>query len=78
MTDLVIAAGEWNRQGGFWFPLVPLLFFGLWLAVFALASRRWRHAQGRPGEAALAERYARGEIDADEFHARRAVLRHKD
>lgn len=74
MTLLLLASDHW-RQDGSWFPLVPLLFFGLWLAVFVTFARRWRHRGHRSGEAVLADRYARGEIDEAEFRSRRAVLR---
>jgi putative membrane protein len=58
------------------FPLIPLLFFGLVVTAWVLfGRRRGRSFPGRPGEAVLAERYARGEIDEDEFRQRRDVLR---
>jgi putative membrane protein len=61
--------------GGPWFLLFPLF----WLAVivglvFLFRRRRWGHWHGASGEAALAERYARGEITEDEYRKRRAVL----
>lgn len=31
------------------FPLVPLLFFGLWIAAFVLVARRWRPWDRRSG-----------------------------
>ena len=60
---------------GWPFPfLFPLFFFLLFLIWF----RPWRRRQwhnGGGGEHVLAERYARGEIDEDEYRARRRVLR---
>jgi putative membrane protein len=59
---------------GPWFLLFPLF----WLALIGLAIwwfRRggpWRHRDA--GQSVLAEMYARGEIDADEYRARRDVL----
>jgi len=76
----VVAADHWHHHGWFpWFPLVPLFFFGLWIFLFAFVfRRRWRMGGGPSGEAVLAERYARGEIDEQEYRQRRAVLRRKD
>jgi putative membrane protein len=61
------------------FPLIPLAFFALAITAFVLIGRRrCRAFPGRTGESVLAERYARGEIDATEFRQRRDVLRAKD
>ena len=60
------------------FPLIPLLFIGLWILVFATFRRRWRHHPQQSGESVLAERYARGEIDDREYRERRTTLRSKD
>ena len=60
------------------FPLIPLFFIGLWVFVFATFGRRWRHHPRQSGEAVLAERYARGEIDEQEYRERRTALRRKD
>jgi len=80
MTSFLIASHEWHGHDGAWFPLFPLLFIGLWVAVLVVVSRRWRWRQpDRPiAESVLAERYARGEIDESEYRERRAVLRRKD
>ena len=77
MNGLLYATHHWNGGGGFWFPLFPLLFIGLWVAVFLTFGRRWRGASRQSGESVLAERYARGEIDEAEYRARRTVLRGK-
>ena len=70
------------HHGWFWlWPLVPLL----WLLVFFLLARAffWRGraswaAAGRhaapDARAIVAERYARGEIDLDEYRERRSHL----
>jgi putative membrane protein len=78
MNALLFATDHWHRGGAPWFPLIPLLFLGLWVAVIVSFRRRWSHDTGRSGEAVLAERYARGEIDEDEYRRRRTVLRGKD
>jgi len=75
-------ATNWNYDGDgppFPFFLIPLF----WLLIFATiitfvtVTRRRRDttAGRRSGERALAERYAAGEIDADEYRSRRDVLR---
>ncbi len=64
------------------FLLVPLTF---WLVVvglvvwFAVNRRRHDRAVGvRAGEQVLAERYAAGDIDEEDYRIRRAVLREKE
>lgn len=54
-----------------------LLFYGLFAIVRAAGdSRVAARAAGRDPLEVLDERFARGEIDVDEYHARREVLRH--
>jgi putative membrane protein len=70
-----------NQDHDHWFPffpLIPLFFIGLWIVVFATFGRRRRHHARRSGESVLAERYARGEIDDQEYRERRSTLRSKD
>ena len=76
----IVATDHWHHHGWFpWFPLVPLFFIGVWIFLFAFVfRRRWRMGGGPSGEAVLAERYARGEIDEQEYRQRREVLRRKD
>jgi putative membrane protein len=76
MTALVFA-NHLNDHGGYWFPLVPLLFLGFWIVVLVTVGRRWGSPQRQSGEAVLAERYARGEIDEGEYRERQAVLRRR-
>ncbi len=79
---LATADGPFNDGGGdFWFlwPLVPLF----WIVVVALmlrfvVFRGGRYREPSPMERArgiLAERYARGEIDAEEYRRRSEELR---
>ena len=81
MFDAATLLAHPYHHGWFpWFPLIPLFFIALWVVVFLLIARRWRRVsspRGR-GEAVLAERYARGEIDESEYRARREVLRRTD
>lgn len=69
--------GDWN--GGFFFPWFPFLFLLVLATFFIVAGvrrRRWQAAAPRrDAESALGERFARGEIDEDEYRSRRAVLR---
>lgn len=68
-------------QGGGFHPVVPFLFLLLLAAIVlmgAMRRRRWQAgAPRRDAETALGERFARGEIEEDEFRTRRAVLREK-
>lgn len=76
-------AGHWDGDGppAFW-PIFPILWL-LFLAAIATAAiivvrRNRAQAPRRAGEARLAERFAAGEIDDEEYRARRAVLREKE
>ncbi len=66
--------------GFFW--LGPLLFFLLMFGLFAWTGRRRGERppplRDRPGLGILEERYARGEIDRDEFLSRRRDLLNGD
>ncbi|HEX6421977.1 MAG TPA: SHOCT domain-containing protein [Acidimicrobiales bacterium] len=77
LTTLLAHHGNGSGDGPG--PWVPLLFLVFWIAVLAFVVIRFRRG-GPPwarhgGESVLAERYARGEIDADEYRQRRGVLR---
>ena len=77
-TLLAHAHGPWP---GPWILLVPLFWAAVVVLVVLILRRTvWRHGPG-PGRAAhggplatLGDRYARGEIDEDEYRAKRAVL----
>ena len=79
--SLASANGPFNDGGGdFWFlwPLIPIF----WIVVVALVLRfvvfRGRRNGTSPMDSArgiLAERYARGEIDAEEYRRRSDELR---
>jgi putative membrane protein len=83
ITTLQLAAASARFEDGgdgWWFlwPLVPLF----WIIVAALVIRfvafRGRHRDPSPLERAqgiLAERYARGEIDGEEYRRRSDELR---
>jgi putative membrane protein len=64
-----------------WWPIFPIFWLLIFLAVvtiFAVRRRRWGGAcgygHGPSGLDRLAERYASGDIDENEYRARRAVL----
>jgi putative membrane protein len=64
---------------GWWWPVFPLLWLLLVVVIVArfsfLGRRRWREHGTQAGEARLAERYAAGEIDEQEYERRLATLR---
>ena len=79
-----VAHAGWG-PGPWWF-VFPLLWFLLFASVIFLIARRARRGWGPGGPGAwqtagpdpvaiLGERYARGEIDEQEYRSRLAVLR---
>jgi putative membrane protein len=74
----ILADHHWDGPGAWWpiFPLLWLLVIGTVITLFVVNGRRRAHTWGqRAGESRLAERYATGEIDDDEYARRLAVLR---
>jgi putative membrane protein len=73
---LAAVCNTWGPGG--WWPVFPLLWFVLiWGALFVFGARfrrRWAH-QRPSAENTLADRYARGEIDATEYRDRLEVLK---
>ena len=71
-------AGPWSGGPGWWL-VFPVLFWVLVLSAvgYLLYRRSPRQSARSAAERTLAERYARGEIDADELRQRRNVLRGK-
>lgn len=80
--------GGWGVFGWLWM-LLPLLFWGgllaviVWAVVRVFPNRRAEDGRfeargdpaGDPAENALRERFARGEVDADEYERSLRVLR---
>ncbi|MDN3359982.1 SHOCT domain-containing protein [Actinomadura sp. DC4] len=71
------AHGPWHDgDAPGWWPVFPIGFGLFWLLVlgggFYLLSKR---TKGGGAEKVLAERYARGEIDEEEYRERLGVLR---
>lgn len=81
LTTLVVTADRWDGDRPDFWPIFPILWFLLIAGAITAAvvvSRRNRAAAGpREGEARLAERFAAGDIEEDEYAARLAVLRRR-
>jgi putative membrane protein len=73
-TMTLTAHGPWHDHAPAWWPVFPIGFGLFWLLViggglYLLAKRP------KGPERTLAERYARGEIDEEEYRERLGVLR---
>jgi putative membrane protein len=78
--------GPWHEDGGGpgWWVLFPIAFGLFWIAVlvggFLVLRRRtgWRGPRTEDprtkAESVLAERFARGDIDEDEYYSRLATI----
>jgi putative membrane protein len=75
MTVLSTWAG--GGGGGPWFLFFPLFWIGLLVGAFFLFRGRRDRWQSHSAEGVLAERYAKGEISADEYRERLNVLQRK-
>lgn len=79
-----VMGGGWGAFGWLWM-LIPLLFWGGLLALIAWAvvrvfpgqrdSADFSRTQAKPAEEVVRERFARGEIDAEEYEDSLEVLR---
>jgi putative membrane protein len=68
--------GEWG--GGPWIGLVWILVWAALIIGLVFLLRRSAHRDGGPtAEATLSDRYARGEIEEDEYRKRLRVLRER-
>jgi putative membrane protein len=80
VTAMLVAHGPWGDGGppAFW-PIFPIAWFLILVTAavvgFLVVRRNRAEAPRRAGEARLAEMYAAGEIDAEEYRARLGVLR---
>jgi putative membrane protein len=77
-----------HNDGPGWWVLVPLFWFTAFILFFFLVARlgwwrrrhacfddrEWRGDGAREGKARLADRFASGEIDEQEYRSRLAVL----
>jgi putative membrane protein len=76
-TEVLARGADWG-PGPWWpvFPLLWLLFFGAVVFLVVRSRRNWpRLHSGRSAEDVLGERYARGEINEDEYRERLNVLK---
>lgn len=74
-TDLA-SNGGWGPGG--WWPIFPILWVILWGTLIFVAYRffrgnRWQ--RDRSAQDVLSERYARGEINEEEYRKRLSVLK---
>lgn len=90
-TNVVPCAVTWGGPWfGWWWIFIPIFWIAVFALLFGFAGRRWRRAAaargGYPGgwgpqsatrsaEQTLAQRYANGDIDEQEYRARLEVLR---
>ncbi|MGH3368050.1 MAG: SHOCT domain-containing protein [Nocardioidaceae bacterium] len=68
----------WGGPGEWWpvFPIFWLVIAAVVVTTFVLTARRRGRLSGqRAGERRLAERYAAGEIDVEEYRSRLSTLR---
>ena len=80
-TAATTVADRWDGdRPDYWFifPIMWFLIIAGGIVAAVVISRRNRNAAGpRAGETVLAQRYAAGEIDEEEYTARLAVLRRR-
>jgi putative membrane protein len=76
MATILLTHAGWG--GGPWFLIFPILWIALAVTAFVIWRGRSDGRRTGSAEEVLAERYARGEISADEFRERRDVLRRKN
>lgn len=71
-------SGNWSWWGWIVMTISMVAFWGLviWGIVAVIRSTGETRPARRDPEQILAERFASGEIDADEYHARLDTLRH--
>jgi putative membrane protein len=76
---IAAAAPYWHGGPGFPFFLFPLFFFGTFIVLFLVFGvfRRGHWRALSDARSVLADRFARGEISAEEYRARLSELSRK-
>jgi putative membrane protein len=79
-TTLLANSHGWDGDPGAWI-VFPILWFVFWVGLIVFVVTRFRRG-GPPwarhsGHTVLAERFARGDITAEEYRARRDVLKER-
>lgn len=78
LDAVTFVVGSHGEHDGFWFPfgLVWLALVGAGIWFFVVRGRRFRQPSGlERARDIVAERYARGELTADEYRERLEQLR---
>ena len=78
-TLMTLAAHDpgYYHGPGPWWPIFPIFWLLAFIAVaifFATRRRRWSDCGPSSGRSRLADRFAAGEIDENEYRSRLAVL----
>jgi uncharacterized membrane protein len=68
----LVAGSDWNHDGHWWFPFTLLWVVVLGTAIWFVVrtARRGERSGVDRAKDILAERYARGEVSADEYRER--------
>lgn len=66
--------GNWDGGSWWWMAMVMVAFWAVVVAAIVMVVRRPSGARRRDATDVLDERYARGEIDEDEYRRRRETL----
>lgn len=78
VTTTIAHGGRYDDGPGWWivFPILWFVLIASAIAFFVVnGRRRWRYAGRRTGEQTLAQRYAEGAINEDEYRTRLETLR---
>ena len=67
--------GDWSGWAWWWMVIATVLFWGTVAWIVVTLVRRPSTSARRDARDVLDERYARGEIDAEEYRTRRETLR---
>jgi putative membrane protein len=74
MNTFTLLIADANGHHGHWWIVFPILWLSLLAFAITVWWRRGRSAGGDPARRILGERFARGEIDVDEYRRRLSQL----